>query len=213
MGTEIRPPAVDTAAYELAEIVEGGFIAAIAGKNRQTADGLKVKLQALSAELLGPGPDSAALRLAVASATHAWLDYWTCELIGAHDPGRTNLTLERRRSWTAPVLASSYDGRADPPADPAARAEVRRSDHAPGPGPRCRAHPRTGPSKLSIATLTEPTPPLPAPAGGPARPAAFVYNPSLPLPPEVGDSLEVLARIRVVRRKRIGVCVELRGRG
>jgi hypothetical protein len=39
---------------------------------------------------------------------------------------------------------------------------------------------------LSIATLTEPT----------TRPAAFIYNPALPMPPEVGDSLEVLARIR-----------------
>ena len=54
----------------------------------------------LRARLAGPDP-SPALELAIAAAVHAWLDHWTVEMLAANEPGRINLTLERRRTWSS----------------------------------------------------------------------------------------------------------------
>ena len=40
------------------------------------------------------------LKSASAAAVHAWLDHWTVEMVAAHEPGKINVTLERRRTWS-----------------------------------------------------------------------------------------------------------------
>jgi hypothetical protein len=99
METRIQSQAVTTATFELAELVQFSYVGKISGNSRETREGLEAKLAALRTRLAGPDP-SPALELATAAAVHAWLDHWTVEMVAAHEPGKINLTLERRRTWS-----------------------------------------------------------------------------------------------------------------
>jgi hypothetical protein len=100
VATEIQPQTVETAVVELAELPAITYLMAIT-RDQGLQQRLEAKLRSLRTELIGNGPESAALRLAVNAAILAWLDTWFCELLAARDPGRTNLTLERRRTWSS----------------------------------------------------------------------------------------------------------------
>jgi len=99
METRIQSQAVTTATFELAELVQFSYVGKISGKSRETREGLEAKLASLRTQLAGPDP-SPALELATAAAVHAWLDHWTVEMVAAHEPGKINVTLERRRTWS-----------------------------------------------------------------------------------------------------------------
>jgi hypothetical protein len=100
MATAIQFQAAAPAVYELARLVETSYLAAIAGKSARIFDGLEVKLETLRTRLAGDNP-SPALELASEAAAHAWLEFWVVELLAANEPGRINLNLERRRTWSA----------------------------------------------------------------------------------------------------------------
>ena len=92
---------------ELAELVETSYVVSLSRLNQTIAPELKAKLASLHTQLAGPNP-SPALELATAAAVHAWLDHWTVEMIAAHDPGKINLTLERRRTCRRPVICDRW---------------------------------------------------------------------------------------------------------
>jgi hypothetical protein len=100
MATQIQTQAAATATYELAEMVQASYVFALAGQSAETRDELKAKLALLRTQLAGPDP-SPALELATAAAVHAWLDYWTVEMIAAVNPGNITQAVERRRIWSS----------------------------------------------------------------------------------------------------------------
>jgi len=100
MTTQIQPQAVKAARCELDELVQNSYVASLSGKDDSMRRHLEAKLGALRSQLAGPDP-SPALELATAAPVHAWLDYWTVEMIAAHTPGNITEAVERRRTWSS----------------------------------------------------------------------------------------------------------------
>jgi len=100
MATQIQTQTVKAARFELDELVQNSYVVALSGKDSSIRRHLEAKLGALRSQLAGPDP-SLALELVIAAAVHAWLDYWTVEMIAAQDPGKISEAIERRRSWSA----------------------------------------------------------------------------------------------------------------
>ncbi len=95
---ETNAPTTEKAACDLAHLAEINFVTAVRSEKRDLEDRLLDKLDALRSELIGPGPVSAALRLAVEAATYAWLEKWYLDL--AAKPDHVSPALDRRRNWT-----------------------------------------------------------------------------------------------------------------
>ena len=99
MTTEqINAPTTEKAACDLAHLAEISFVTATCSNERDLEDSLLDKLDALRSELIGPGPVSAALRLAVEAAAYAWLEKWYLDLVAK--PDHVSPALDRRRNWT-----------------------------------------------------------------------------------------------------------------
>src|SRR5271165_6261267 len=97
---ETNAPTTEKAALDLAEITQTAYVMKFYDKDRGHQDGLLDKLDELRSELLGKGPVSAALRLAVELAVYCWLDKWSVELSASQTALSVSPAVDRRRNWT-----------------------------------------------------------------------------------------------------------------
>ena len=97
---ETNAPTTEKAAIDLAEITQTAYVRKVYHKDRGHQDELLDKLDELRSELLGKGPVSAALRLAVELAVYCWLDKWSVELVASQTALSVSPAVDRRRNWT-----------------------------------------------------------------------------------------------------------------
>jgi len=97
---EANAPTTEKAVLELAKFVQTGYVMHAFPDAPEYQDGLLDKLESLRAELIGDGPVSAALKLAVDLAVYCWCDKWMVELRASRNALDVSPALDRRRNWT-----------------------------------------------------------------------------------------------------------------
>src|SRR5271157_5041172 len=96
---QVNAPETEQAVLDLGEITRFAYVSKAIGLDGENEEKLHNKLEALYAELIGPGPVSAAVRLAAELVCFAWLDTWNVEITAIANPP-VSPNLDRRRNWS-----------------------------------------------------------------------------------------------------------------